>query len=651
MPTREPVFRSSLLSEITSFIDEKRQQKKGSSDGQADFLNVMEFIDQFNLLPQGLYPVQRFIVKLYYNIPLERVQKTIFITGMFGGEVLHSFTEAEYLSYLYDTGRCNIKDEDFKPRRELILVLGRRSGKSALSAIFAAYEIYKLLRRGFPQSFYGMMPSSDIRILCVANDKEQASIVYDDVRSHIESVDYFKSARANMTQTYVRFRTDSDRQRGGDAAKGSISVTFKSSIAKGLRGRGIICAILDEIAFFVDDGKSSAERVYKAIFPSLSTFSPKDPSNKHVPLGPSEGRMILISSPDAREGFFYRMYQMAKSGDRAASNMLLIQAPTWEVNPTLSREYYEGEFAKDPKSFDTEHGANFSDRVRGWIEDWKDLSDCIVEDLRPSIRGLPRELHWAGLDFGLTNDGTAVALTTLSEGRIRLAYHEVWYPKKDWKESNPHLVAPLVPYALDLKNVQRLDIDEMASWLLALSKLFFIHGGVFDQYAGHVFEQVLHKKGLKQFEMKNFSTSDSSQMYQNFRMAMLNRQLALYDWPRPEAVDTSVSTRHSPLISELLELQATSGGKNITIVAAPDVPGKHDDQSDALARSIMLALDYIRANPGILESTAPRNALPSFSSRDIGYAQYHRKRERAHAGVIGSSRRTHSRTVPRFKSR
>jgi hypothetical protein len=648
MPIREPVFRPTLVSEITSFIDEKRQAKSGGSDGDTEFLTIIEFIDKFKLLPYGLYPVQRFIVKLYYNILLDDVDKSIRITDRFGEKVLHEFTEAEYLRYLYDHGRCNVREQDGKHRRELILVLGRRSGKSALSAIFASYELYKLLRRGSPQSFYGLIPGSEIRVLCIANDKEQASIVYGDMQSHVEAVDYFKNSIANTTQTYVRFRTEGDRKKFGDNGKASVTATFKSSIAKGLRGRGIICAILDEIAFFVDDGKSSAERVYKAIFPSLAQFSPKDPKNKHKPVGPSEGRMILISSPDAREGFLYRMYQMAMSMDKASESMLVIQAPTWEVNPTLSSEYYETEYAKDPKSFMTEHGAEFSDRVRGWIEDWKDLSDCIVPEMRPAVRGLPRDPHWAGVDFGLSNDGTSIALTHLSDGKIKLAYHEVWYPKRSWKESNPHLSAPLVPYALNLQDTQRLDIDEMAGWFLALSKLFYIHKGVFDQWAGPVFEQVLHKRQLRQFEMRNFFASDSSQMYQTLKMMMFNRQLAIYDWPIPAGSQDGAGTRHSPLIAELLELQATSAGKNIVIVEAPKVVGKHDDQSDALARSVLLASEYIRENPGILEASSRGHvAQSSTHSPRYGYNQFHRMRNRLHAGIGGTS----IRSAPRGRGR
>lgn len=630
MSSKEPKFQPSLKDEVSSFLEKKKRE---AGEKPVEFLNIIDFIDRFKLLPYGLFPAQRFVVKLYYNVPLDGVNKTIEVRDRFGEKVVHRFTEVEYLEYLYNQGRCNIRVQDSVERRELVLVLGRRSGKSELSSIFASYELYKLLRRGNPQSYYGMPGGSEIRVMCVANDKEQASIVYGSMQGHIDAVDYFKNAQANATQTFMRFRTDADRKKYGNDGKATVVATFKSSIAKGLRGRGIICSILDEIAFFVDDGKSSAEQVYKAITPSLGQFSPKDPkTNRPIILkdgseAQSEGRMILISSPDAKEGFFYKEYQRGMSGGKSAANTLVIRAPTWEINPSLSRTYYEVEYNKNPKAFATEHGAEFSDRVRGWIEDFKDLEECIVPDLRPKNRGLPREAHWGGVDFGLQHDGTAIALTRLAGGKIELAYHEIWYPGVSWKEANPHLESPMTPYALTLQNVTRLDLDEIAEWFRVLSTRFYIQQAVFDQWAGPVFEQVLHKKGLTQFGMKNFTPAESSAMFQTFKMAMYNHQLALYDYPLGSDGETA---RRSPLIQELMELQATSGGKNITIVEAPRVSGKHDDQSDALARSIMLAMDFVSEHPGVLEASIRAQAAPSAQPRPVGYHQFHRARMRLH---------------------
>lgn len=500
---------------------------------------------------------------------------------------------------------------------------------SEMASIIAAYELYKLLARGNPQSFYGMPSGSDIRLLCVATDKEQASIVHGNMQGHVESVDYFKTSIANRTQTFLKFRTEHDREKFGKDGKSSITATFRSSIAKGLRGRGVICVVLDEIAHFVNDGFSSAENVYKAIYPSLAQFSPKDPKNKHIPLGPSDGRMIMISSPDNREGFFYKQFQRAMSGDKGGSNSLVIQAPTWEVNPTLSRDYYEVEYYKDPRAFMSEHGAEFTDRVRGWIENSHDLLECVDLNLRPRTAGIPREIYFAGVDFGIINDGTSIALTRFNQGKIELAYHEIWYASKGWKESNPHLESPMSAYADTLHLVKRIDVEEIADWFSALSKRFYIIKGIFDPWAGPVIEQILHKKGLKQFNMRNFTASESSQMFQTFKMMLFNHQLSLYDYPPPRGTDDKLV--HSPLISELLELQMTNVSKNVFTVEAPDVFGKHDDMSDALARSVLLAAEYLSGHPEALHTRA--ETVQRHASVGVGYNQYHRNRTRMH-GVI-----------------
>lgn len=515
------------------------------------------------------------------------------------------------------------------PEGESFVANGFTNHNSALASIFASYELYKLICRGNPQSYYGMPAGSEIRVLCIANDKEQASIVFGDVQAHIESIDYFKNSVAAQTQTFIRLRTEGDKKKFGDNGKSTIVAAFKSSIAKGLRGRGVMCSILDEIAFFVDTGKSSGEKIYKAIAPSLAQFSKKDKGNRHKPIGDSEGRMILISSPDSKEGFLYDTYQMAMSNSAGAVGTIVIQAPTWEVNPTISEEYYRKEYHKDPRSFMTEHGAEFSDRVRGWIEDENDLLECVQKDLRPKRTGYPREAHFAGLDFGLVGDGTAISIVRFNDGKIELVYHEAWYAGKSWKESNPHLDSPLTPYCLTLENVTRLDIEEIAKWLKVITTKFYIQAGTFDQWAGPAIEQILHNQGLTQFEMRNFTTNDSSNMYKNLKIFLYNRQIAIYDYPVPESF-VGDNKKHSPLISELLELQAESGGKNIIIVEAPKTKDKHDDVSDSFARAVLLATEYLQKHPQAINSKGYNNSRALSNAINVGYKQYHRQRNSIH---------------------
>lgn len=637
MPSIEPKDKSQLSGALDEVLSKKRRQKHVDS-GSADefdpgFLNILEFIDRFKLLPNGLYPVQRFILKLYYNIPLDtelppspgdriRVSKT------FRRSSSVEMTEVAYLKHLYDNGRCNIAVQDFKPRRELILVLGRRSGKSMLSSIISAYELYKLIARGYPQAYYGLLPSTEIRVFCIANDKEQAEIVYGEIANHVQHVDYFQSSLKHNTQSFMRFRTLSDAQRfSKNPNKATVSATFKSSIARGIRGRGCMACVLDELAFFVNDGKSSAEQVYRAMTPSLKQFSPKDPKDRRRPIGPSDGRMICISSPDAKDGLFYKLYELSKSNSVAASQMLMIQAPTWEVNPTIDESDYEVERAKDPRAFETEYGASFSDRVRGWIENAKDLLDCVVSGLMPLIRGAPREPFFAGGDLGISGDGTCISLSHIVNGRIQLGYHETWCAGVPWEESNPHLPSPpLIPYARTLASQTRLDVDELVEWFYLLTRRFYVVGGLLDQAFGVIFEQKLHKKGLNQFETRRFSTSDSSDMYQNAKMLMYMGQLGIYDYPSHEPDEKSDlnTARHSPHITELLELQATSGGKNIIVVEKPDIPGKKDDFSDSLIRSMSLASVYVRENPSVLELSRV-DAAPAYPRRPAPAPSFYRQ--------------------------
>ena len=63
--------------------------------------------------------------------------------------------------------RMQVQDKCTKRYKldELVLVLGRRSGKSFLVSAIALYELYRLLSMGHPQSRYGLMEFDQI-VLC-----------------------------------------------------------------------------------------------------------------------------------------------------------------------------------------------------------------------------------------------------------------------------------------------------------------------------------------------------------------------------------------------------------------------------------------------------------------------------------------------------
>lgn len=598
---------------LAGLVRQARQRVKPVASATNDspkIFSVLDYIEQPWGLNMKLFPAQRFLVKLYYHLELDDTlpddpNKQIVITDMLKTEVKYRLTEKQYLAYLFNEGRCNIGEQDHV-RRELVLSIGRRAGKTTLSGIFASYEVYRLLNLYNPQEYYGLPNGNRIQIISVATDKDQAGLLFNEVSSHMAKCEYFKPYIASNTQTFMNFRTPYDIEKFGKEirnndgkyqslnGKASIRVTFKGANGKGLRGAGNVVIILDEVAHFLEKGGASADEVYAAVNPSSAAFSRKDPTTGRPAIdpitgkeAPVESRVILISSPLGKSGLFYNKFDLAMRGGLGAENIIAIQAPTWEINPTVPSSYYKESYHADPIKFMVEHGAEFSDQVRGWIERESDLQACIRPEMRPKRAAAPKMPHQMGIDVGLVGDGTAVAITHVEKEEIVLDYHEVWYAGTDWRESNPHLETWTTDYAKQLTVEQRLDFDALAEWIEVLCRRFHITAGLFDRHMGIPLEQALFKKGYKQFVSEFFTRDQTSKMFQRAKLHMYNNQLALYDFPLPER--SKLGAKHSPLIAELLTLQATQVSKNITVVEAPNKVDAHDDMSDALVRAIWLS--------------------------------------------------------------
>lgn len=581
----------SIVANIGREINDSSKKKKP--------VDIITFIQAPWGLGLKLFPVQRVILKAHYGMALddnplgfplhEPVPKShpgysdslvdrygfykyrIVVTD-FKRENEKYMTEAGYLKYLFDEGRCNIeKVVPGKQRREMVLSVGRRSGKTLITSCVVAYETYKLLLLGNPQKHYGSSQSNVIQLISVATDQAQASLLYREASGHFTKCDYFKPYTANATQSYATFQTPFDIDTYGSysdnpKARFSINVTFKSCVAKGLRGGANLMVALDEVAHFGEAGQASADEVYQAVEPSTRTFSPKDPEDTSVPIGENEGRIVMISSPLGKQGLFYKQFVLGFGDNKAADNLLCIQAPTWEVNPTVPAETFVASYLKDPNVFYTEFGAVFTDRTRGWIQNPEDFTDCIDPTLKPRLSGVFRVPYFMGVDIALVGDWCAVAIGhNDGDGKVVV-----------------DLMARIKAGEPPFEHEERLDFDAVADWIADFTEKFYIVEGIFDQWIGIPMEQALQKRGLKQLTSKHHTRQLTSQMFQNVKNLMFDDKLRIYN-------DPEEGEEYSAYITEILELQATHVSKYIIEVEAPQTAGKHDDFADALARMCWVA--------------------------------------------------------------
>lgn len=544
--------------------DRVRQFRKGKA-GQIK--PIIDYIESSWGLGWQLFPVQKFILKCFYGLPLDAVNRTIKVyDDKFN--LIDTLTEMEYLHHLSKENRTNLRSHDdvLKHKNKLILICGRRSGKSLITSSIASYETYRLLNLENPHDFYGVKKNTKISITCVATGKEQAKEVFDEMRSHYNDCPFFGKYVSNNASLFQTFKTEYDKK--FDTVP-SIHVRVKSCQGKGLRGASNIVAIIDEIAHFIAEAKSDASdrNVFEAIEPSTKTFI--------NPEGKIDGKVILISSPLGKSGVFWEQYIHALENTVDETAALVIQAPTWEVNSIFQsdagiEEMKKLQKSKDPAVFACEYGAKFTDEITSWIGDSQFLMQCIDPDQGQKQMGRPGVPHYMGVDLAFTEDGTAIAIGHVNEeNQIELDFHRVISPKN--KDD------------IDFVNTdfeggtKVLDTEKLLDYIQNLNNRFYIKAGIFDQEEGFSFEQGLARRGLKTIRRFAVSERKKSDQYKMFRKLLMDKKIKLY--------------YDEEMIQELRHLQRKVVSDYVERVNKPNSGGWKDDLSDALARMVALAYE------------------------------------------------------------
>ncbi len=277
--------------------------------------------------------------------------------------------------------------------------------------------------------------------------------------------------------------------------------------------------------------------------------------------------MMFTSSPGAPQGIFYEMVEKPTTG------VLVVRAPTWVVNPRISRETCV-ELAGDAGTFAQE----FEARRFGYNnESFIDVSGLVMGS--PHAGKGPRPGRFCiGLDIAQLHDQTAIVVLSGFD-------HEVTPRTAPIRN-----VVVEVVEVIESSRERPTAIEAIAARVVDLSKMFGNAPVVFDPYQGPTLKAALEKLGMKEHRVGKEEAQNETVPK---RGTFLQRSMApTFQTPRWRLVRELVQGRrvhltddHVVLARQLAQLRATQMSSG-----SLKVEGKRDDVADAFALAAEVAM-------------------------------------------------------------
>ena len=277
-----------------------------------------------------------------------------------------------------------VKSGELNAYVELDVCAGQRSGKSAFFNLLVPYLTHKWVKVEKPVETLGLMSSSILIGTCTALTWAKAQeLLYDPISNAIENSKWF--------QQYFQLLDDYEERTGIELYKFKdtfLSFNHKNLILntsgpnkRTLRGATRWISVIDEIGWFPhgDDNdereRASANEVYVSLDRSLktvrkSTMKLLKEGYDSIPLAYGCG----ISSPSSYNDKIMELVRNFKG----SKEVLVHQAPTWEMNPLFTKEDFAKEYQDDPIKAERDFGANPPMAENAWISDVKSLDHLLV---------------------------------------------------------------------------------------------------------------------------------------------------------------------------------------------------------------------------------------------------------------------------------
>jgi hypothetical protein len=391
--------------------------------------------------------------------------------------------------------------------QELWIVAGRRGGKDSIASVIAAWAAALFQDSG------QLRPGERALVMCLATDRDQARIVLNYTRAFFTGIPLLQHMVERETAT-------------GFELDNNVDVAITTNSFRSVRGRPVLCAVLDECAFWRDDNSANPdEETYAALKPGLASLP---------------GSLVIgISSPYRRSGLLFKKFRDHFGRD---SKTLVIKAPTRTLNPTIPQSVVDEAMLEDRAAASAEWMAEFRDDIAAFIG--RDALDaCISPDTfeRARVQGV-RYFAFCDPSGGVSDSMTlAVGHSQFNADKTRsIAVLDVVREVR----------APFSP-------------DDAVKEFAALLKSYGIRTIRGDRYAAEWVSQAFKKAGIE------YRPADlnKSEIYRDLLPRLNSGEVDLLDNQRMIAQFLS------------LERRTARGGRD----SIDHPPGGHDDIANAVA--------------------------------------------------------------------
>jgi len=424
-------------------------------------------------------------------------------------------------------------------KNEIILQLGKGSGKDFTSTVACAYIVYKLLCLKDPARYFGKPTGDAIDLINVAINAQQAkNVFFKGFKTKIEKSPWF-AGKYNPKADSIEF----DK---------SITVYSGHSERESHEGLNLLLAVLDEISGFASEvgtgneqGKT-AENIYKAFRGSVDSRFP------------DLGKVVLLSFPRYPGDFISERYESVIADKEVIEkkhefviNPLLpeddkdnrfeiswdedqilsykypgvfaLKRPTWEVNPTRKIDDFKIAFMTDLGDAMMRFACVPTFASDAFFKQAEKLRSCMttrnpIDDFKrfdESFKPDPTKKYYVHADLAQKHDKCAVAI----------AHVEKWVNIQvinNYEQVAPIVVVDAVAW-WEPKVEGPVNLSEVKQWIQNLRRIGFDIGMVsFDRWQSFDIQNELNQVG-----MKTDTVSVAKKHYEDMAMLVYEERLVM----------------------------------------------------------------------------------------------------------------------------